>query len=211
MNQKRIRRRGKRQDCKTAKKERRCYITGEPLPREKMIRFVVGPERMVYPDLTEKMNGYGIWLTADSEIIRTVMTKKIFSKAFHADVRPVPDIVTLIDLQLRERCMTLLGLANKAGIVVAGFDKIAKMKEKPALLIEAADGSVDNEGKLEKKYPDAVVYTDFSSEELGKALGRDVCVHIAVMSGKMAENLQREIMRYRYFSQQEKGSVQNDE
>ena len=39
---------------------RRCVVTRARLPKERMIRFVIGPDRAVVPDLAERLPGRGI-------------------------------------------------------------------------------------------------------------------------------------------------------
>jgi hypothetical protein len=43
---------------------RRCVVTRERLPKERMIRFVVAPDRRLVPDLVATLPGRGIWLSA---------------------------------------------------------------------------------------------------------------------------------------------------
>ena len=50
--------------------ERRCIATGEVQPKHGLIRFVVGPEGQVVPDLSEKLPGRGIWVAADRRAVR---------------------------------------------------------------------------------------------------------------------------------------------
>ena len=45
--------------------ERRCIATGEVQPKQGMIRFVVGPDNQIVPDLLEKLPGRGIWASCD--------------------------------------------------------------------------------------------------------------------------------------------------
>ena len=49
--------------------ERRCIVTGDVQPKAGLIRFVVGPEGQVVPDLSGKLPGRGIWVTADRDLI----------------------------------------------------------------------------------------------------------------------------------------------
>src|SRR3979411_2733447 len=51
---------------------RRCIVTRERLPKERMIRFVVGPDRQSVPDLTARLPGRGIWLSAARDVIESV-------------------------------------------------------------------------------------------------------------------------------------------
>jgi hypothetical protein len=51
---------------------RRCIVTRERLPKERMIRFVVGPDRQIVPDLAARLPGRGIWLSASSDVLHSV-------------------------------------------------------------------------------------------------------------------------------------------
>ena len=44
--------------------ERRCIVTGETAPKSGLVRFVVGPEGQVVPDVLEKLPGRGIYVSA---------------------------------------------------------------------------------------------------------------------------------------------------
>ncbi len=48
---------------------RRCILTRQRLPKERMIRFVVGPDRQIVPDLAAKLPGRGIWLSASADVL----------------------------------------------------------------------------------------------------------------------------------------------
>lgn len=50
---------------------RRCVVTRESLPKERMIRFVLGPDRQVVPDLAAKLPGRGMWLSAAWDVIES--------------------------------------------------------------------------------------------------------------------------------------------
>ena len=49
--------------------ERRCIVTGDVQPKGGLIRFVVGPDGMVVPDLAEKLPGRGLWVSADRAVM----------------------------------------------------------------------------------------------------------------------------------------------
>src|ERR1700712_5945250 len=50
---------------------RRCIVTRERLPKERMIRFVIGPDRQIVPDLTARLPGRGMWLSASRDVLES--------------------------------------------------------------------------------------------------------------------------------------------
>ena len=60
--------------------ERRCIATGETQPKSGLIRFVIGPEAQIVPDVLEKLPGRGIWVTSDRDALEKAVTKGLFSR-----------------------------------------------------------------------------------------------------------------------------------
>src|SRR3984885_6722487 len=60
---------------------RRCIASGERLDPEGMIRFVVGPEDRLVPDVAGKLPGRGIWVSADRDRLRQAVAKHLFARA----------------------------------------------------------------------------------------------------------------------------------
>ena len=53
--------------------ERKCIVTGEVQPKAGLIRFVIGPDNQVVPDILGKLPGRGIYVTADRAILEQVI------------------------------------------------------------------------------------------------------------------------------------------
>ena len=120
---------------------RRCLVTRETLPMNRLIRFCVSPERMVVPDLANKLPGRGMWVTADRDLVETACGKGLFAKAAHAKVTYPEDMDGLIKSLFVKRLQSLLGLAKKAGLVVSGFEKTAELlKKKTGCLPAGSNG-----------------------------------------------------------------------
>lgn len=192
---------------KAEKGQRSCFLTGIPHPKEELIRFVVGSDGLVYPDSFGKMDGRGVWLLSSKNIVEQMVNQKIFSKAFGVKVAPVPHLVELVEKMLHDQCLNLLGLANKAGVVLCGFEKIKNKSHMLSfdVLLEASDGTSDGRKKMQKLCQKSYFCSLFNQQELGEALGRELCVHIAVQSGAMALRLVSEIKRYESFIKKEGG------
>src|ERR1700728_1461718 len=61
---------------------RRCVVTRERLPKERLIRFVVGPDRALVPDLNADLPGRGMWLSASRDVLETGRDKGGLARSF---------------------------------------------------------------------------------------------------------------------------------
>jgi predicted RNA-binding protein YlxR (DUF448 family) len=173
--------------------ERTCIVTRQAAPPEKLIRFVVGPDREVVPDLKGKLPGRGAWVTATAETVRQAVKRRAFGRAFKEEVRAAPDLAEQIENALLRDLKQGLSLANKAGAVVSGFTKVevAIREQGVAALLHAAEAAEDGRRKLgqalRKRYGDAIsaipVIAELSGEELDLALGRSHVIHAGLVAG----------------------------
>ncbi|MBU6298337.1 MAG: RNA-binding protein [Alphaproteobacteria bacterium] len=177
-------------------RERRCIATGEVRPEEKLIRFVVGPEGDVVPDIAAKLPGRGLWVTADAAVLARAVAKNAFAKAAQASVRAAPGLVALVERLLVQHMQSDLGLARRAGLLVLGFDNVLRglgEKVAPRALVEASEGAEDGRRKLASAAAARGLRIEtidcLSSTELSLALGRENVIHAAVKPGPLAERL----------------------
>ena len=168
---------------------RRCLVTGETRPKAELVRFVVGPDRRIVPDIAERLPGRGLWTLARRDIVAAAVKKRLFQRAARAQVMAEDDLADRVEALLARRCVELIGLARRAGLAVAGFAKVeAALRGKGvAVLIAASDGSADGRGKLEALAPGLPRAEALRSAELGAAFGRESAVHAALKRGPLAE------------------------
>jgi len=180
---------------------RKCIVTGEERPKAELIRFVVGPDDDIVPDLDERLPGRGLWLSADRDALNTASDRRMFARAAKRKVN-VPDGLTdRVEALLAGRLMDLIGLARRSGSVVSGFEKVrAFLKEGGGgILLAASDGARGGRDKLSGGRPDRVELDCLNSEELGQALGREQVVHAIVAFGGLADRISRDMKRLRGF------------
>ncbi len=103
---------------------RRCIASGTVGPKDGMIRFVIAPDGEVVPDLEESLPGRGLWVTADRAALAKAMGKSVFAKAARRAVKVPPDLAERLERLLERRCLNGLGLARRAGHVLAGYEKV---------------------------------------------------------------------------------------
>ena len=176
---------------------RRCIVTGEVQERARLLRFVVGPDGGVVPDVEARLPGRGLWLTPRRDIVDRAVAKRLFARAARQPVSVPADLADRIEALLARRCGDALGLARRSGSAVAGFDRVsdAVRRGRAAMLLFARDGAEGGRqklGALGRDLPSAAVLT---SAELGAAFGRERIVHAAVDGGPICERLRRDLAR----------------
>ncbi|MBT8411322.1 MAG: RNA-binding protein [Octadecabacter sp.] len=173
--------------------ERRCIVTGETAPKAGLIRFVVGPDGTVVPDVLEKLPGRGMWVTSERAVLEKA-SKGQFSKSAKAPV-VVPDgLVDEVERQMARRVVDLVALARKAGLAVCGFEKVKGWLaggERVRALLQASDGS--ERGKTKLWTPEGARYFGcLTAQELGLAFGRGGVIHGALASGRLSDRVVEE-------------------
>lgn len=160
-------------------------MTGEVRDRAALLRFVVGPDGAIVPDIEARLPGRGLWLTPRRDIVERAVAKRVFARAARRPVAAPPELADRIEGLLARRCSDLLGLARRAGLAVAGFDRVsdAVRRGRVEFLLCALDGAEGGRRKLAelgRGLPSASVLT---AAELGAAFGRERIVHAAVGGG----------------------------
>ena len=176
---------------------RRCIVTAKVQPVERMIRFVVGPDQQLVPDLEARLPGRGMWLSARRDVVNTAVAKAHFAKAARRRVVVPPDLADRLEFLLRRRCLDLLGLARRAGQAVAGYEKVrAELKSgRGAVLLAASDGAAGGVEKIRALAPALPLVSVLGATELGWVFGRGHTVHGLLLPGKLAARLCREAER----------------
>jgi predicted RNA-binding protein YlxR (DUF448 family) len=182
---------------------RTCIVTGAERAPAEMVRFVVGPEGNVVPDLARQLPGRGIWVTAQRAVVEQAVAKKLFSKAARAQVRADEDLPARVERLLLERALGDLSRARRAGRAVAGFVRVEQMlgHGRAGLLIVADEADGDGLAKLTKiGLPLERLGT---KENLGGVFGRDQAVYVAVMrddaSGQFIQRIAGGAARWRNY------------
>ncbi len=180
---------------------RRCVATGEVLPKAELIRFVADPDGTVVPDLAGRLPGRGLWLSPQREHLERACARNLFARAAKAPLRVPADLPERVEKLLSRRCLELIGLANRSGQVVSGYERVTSRLASGgvAMLLAAVDMADDGRRKMRAAVRAQVsapqVVDMFTAEELGQALGQAARAHVAIAPGGFAERLAMEIAR----------------
>ena len=178
--------------------ERKCLATGEVQPKHGLIRFVVGPDDQVFPDILGKLPGRGFYVAADRTALETAVTKKLFARGAKQPVKVPEDLVDQIEDQLARRVIDLISLQRKSGKAVAGYEKTKGwlQTEEAEVLIQAVDGSGRGKSKLSTPHYGSYIGW-LTADELGLAFGRQTVIHGALASGGLTQRVVEEANRLR--------------
>src|SRR5207237_6323116 len=61
--------------------QRRCIVTGESKDRGQLLRFVVGPDGALVPDVAGRVPGRGLWLRPRRDIMERARAQRTFGRA----------------------------------------------------------------------------------------------------------------------------------
>ena len=176
---------------------RRCLASGATKPQGELVRFIVGLDNDVIPDIAGKLPGRGLWVSARRADIDHACDKNLFSRAAKASVKAPDGLSDMVAHLLRQNCLSLLGLSRKAGQLVNGFEKVKQClaADEAAVLICASDASDDGRRKLQRLGREIPQIGEFTAKEMSAALGRENVVHAALKDGGLAHRLVKEAQR----------------
>lgn len=196
--------------------ERSCVVTRTVKAPDDLIRFVVGPDGVLTPDLRRKLPGRGVWTSLSAAMVGEAIKRKAFERSLKTKVIVPANMADMIDGLMQRDAVQALAMANKAGLVSSGFAKVeaAIGSGRIAAVIEASDGAEDGRRKIGQALRRAAlerseaglkprttpVVADFAAADLELALGRAHVIHAALAPGPAAEGfLSRwhRLVRYR--------------
>ena len=186
--------RGPRADPKRT--GRLCIATRTVRPIDEMVRFVIGPDGAVVPDLRRRLPGRGVWVTAAKTSLDEAVRRNAFARSFKQAVRVPADLPALTERLLERSVLDALSIAHKAGKVEIGFARVegSLVKHDIAALIHASEASAEGirklAGAVRRRFgenPGPPIIAVLTSAQLDLALGRSNVIHAALLTGAAGE------------------------
>lgn len=162
-----------------------------------MIRFVVGPDDGIVPDLAGKLPGRGLWVTARRDALELAVKKKAFARGAKRQVTVPDGLVEFIEAGLARRMTDTLSLARKAGLAIAGYEKTRGLIQTgdAVALLQASDGSERGKSKLRLSPEEGATFDCLTAHEMGLSFGRDHVIHAALCAGGLTTRVVEEATR----------------
>ncbi len=177
--------------------ERRCLVTGEVQPKRGLIRFSVGPDDVVVPDILGKLPGRGMYVSAERDALQTAVAKGLFARSAKRRVSVPDGLVDTVESLLAKRVVDSLSMARKAGLAIAGYEKVRDWLGKDAvrILFQASDGSERGKSKLHPPGGRGSFFEVLTASELGLSFGRERVIHAALGKGGLTERIREDAIR----------------
>ncbi len=184
-----------------ASRQRRDIASGVVMDEALLLRFVIGPDDAIVPDLGRDLPGRGLWIEARRAAVDQAVKRQAFSRAAKRKLSVPADLSAQVERLLARRCLHRLGLARRAGALTSGFEKTAAAIAAGQIgwLIEASDGAPDGRNKLlalaRRQASPPQVCGAFSGDELSLALGLGHAIHSALLAGRWSKRWTEDIGR----------------
>ena len=175
---------------------RQCALTRQSLSIDQMVRFALGPDDQLVPDIDGRAPGRGVWVTATILSVRQAVEKNVFSRSLKQKIQLPTDLAQLTETRLEQRLEGALGLARKAGQLQTGATRVKSSiaAGNVLALLTARDAAPDGRRKMKASLRAAGLdeqvpqFDILSSSRLGLALGQENVVHAALTNGIAAES-----------------------
>ena len=177
--------------------ERKCIVSGEVQPKAGLVRFCLGPDGMVVPDILARLPGRGFYVSADRALIDKAAAKGLFSRAARQPAKSPDALADLVESLPLRRVVDLISLARKASGAVMGYEKVKEWlaSGKAYMLIQAADGSERGKTKLRAPEGEGRFIGFLTAQELGLAFGRERAIHAALAAGGLTQRVVEDAAR----------------
>lgn len=176
---------------------RRCVATGEILPRDELIRFVISPDGELTPDFDNKLPGRGYWVKPQQAVLMKAFKDNIFAKLARQPVTIAPALFDRVISLARSACINSLGLARRAWQLEMGYEHVrqAMVVGKAGLVLIARNAPTDFAQKLESVRGQTPFVDLFTTAEISAALGRESLAYVSVNKGQWTLRLLIECRR----------------
>ena len=188
---------------------RLCAVSRVAKPTEELIRFVAAPDGTIVPDLALRLPGRGVWVEATAAAVAAAVRQNAFARSLKRQISAPADLPADVERLLARRLAGAVGMANKAGLLVAGYAKVETQLRagRVFLLLHAADAAATGTDRLDRIFKGlhgsadmgACIVRELTSAELSLAIGQPTVVHAAAAEGGASQGLLREARRLRRY------------
>ena len=162
-----------------------CLGGGGVHPRQKLLRFVAGPDGQIYLDLNHDLPGLGAYIRPGLSFFEKALTTKALENTLDAQWQgTAADMQTMALKVVEKQLLNTLGLMRKSGHIMTGTDKTleALYQGKVQTILVAEDIAANTLKKvtLACENVEAKWLKVCSRAQLESALGKENCTVIGL-------------------------------
>ncbi|AFX98281.1 hypothetical protein A1OE_67 [Candidatus Endolissoclinum faulkneri L2] len=162
-----------------------------------MVRFVVGNDNFILPDIEERLPGRGLWIFADRETISCAVEKRLFTWAAKQPVKVDSKLIDIVESLLKRRCLDTLSLARRLSLTITDNIKVRHIMETgaPGLLLEAVESTECAKAHLRSIVGSRSVISCLTKADFIKIFGRQDVLYTFVKSTSPINCLANKLLR----------------
>lgn len=162
-----------------------CLGGGGVLPRQKLLRFVAGPDGKIYLDLNHDLPGMGAYVRPGLSFFKKALSTKALQNALGANYEGTAEDLQAMALAFVEKQLTSrLGLLRKAGHIITGADMVmeAGYNDKLQSILVAEDIAQNTLKKVTHaaENVELPLFTVCRRDLLEQALGKGNCTVVGL-------------------------------
>lgn len=131
------------------------------------------------------------------DIVERAVAKRVFARAARRPVVAPAELADRCEVLLARRCCDALGLTRRAGLAVAGYERVneAVRRGNAALLLLARDGAEAGRRRMAAAAPGVASASVLDAEEMSGVFGRERVAFVSVGPGPLCSRLRMELQR----------------
>ena len=162
-----------------------------------MLRFVAAPNGTLTGDFSGKLPGKAVWVSAQRNVLMQAIENDHFSKELDQTVIIPDNLCDLLLSAIDQRIDGTLGLLNRTGALISGFEKVVAYVQKGqqiAAYITCAEAESDSRQKIQGKIDkSAAIIDQIPQNRLERILDKGNATHIIVKPGELCFKLLQQI------------------
>lgn len=186
------------------KAQRTCLGCRQIFDQDRLVRYVLSPEKEILVDYRGKLPGRGAYTCLTKACVEEAVRKRQFERAFRGNNKET-SAKALIDAlgdQIRQRIENLVGMARKSGNIVSGSNMVISALGSPgeiSLVLLSEDISSGMADKIVGKSAAKSIpcFRLFQKDALGQLVGKADRSVVALKNGSIADSLSKELLRYK--------------
>lgn len=183
------------------KQSMQCLVTGQNLTEDQALRFVAGPDGLIWFDPSFKAEGQAVYVVNNATVLQEAVDKGLLVSTLAANLQDV-DLRIQVENMLEKRWLGALSLARKSQDLVLGVEKLEKsfFKGSVAFAVVPVDIGSDALKKMHYLKKEGLTLINVGNKQvLSCTLGVPNVSAIGVLKGHAATKVDEMLKRYQSF------------